>query len=77
MRQLIVRRIDEKIVKKLKERAGLHGVSMEEEARQIISIAVTASPHINDIFKKNFGEKNGIDLPAPHRRKPHEPMDFE
>jgi antitoxin FitA len=40
MRQLIVRRIDEKIVKKLKERAGMHGVSMEEEHRRILRIAL-------------------------------------
>jgi antitoxin FitA len=36
MPQLIVRRIEEKVVKKLKQQAGAHGVSMEEEHRRIL-----------------------------------------
>ena len=36
MRQLIVRQIEEKVVKKLKQQAGEHGVSMEEEHRRIL-----------------------------------------
>lgn len=40
MPQLIVRQIEAKVVKKLKERAGLHGISMEEEHRQILRQAL-------------------------------------
>jgi plasmid stability protein len=40
MPQLIVRRIEEKVVKKLKERAGRHGVSVEEEHRRILRDAL-------------------------------------
>jgi uncharacterized membrane protein YqjE len=40
MAQLIVRKIDDKVVGKLKERAGLHGVSMEEEHRRILQEAL-------------------------------------
>ena len=36
MAQLIVRQIEEKVVKKLKQQAGKHGVSMEEEHRRIL-----------------------------------------
>jgi antitoxin FitA len=36
MPQLIVRNIETKIVRKLKQRAGEHGVSMEEEHRRIL-----------------------------------------
>lgn len=36
MPQLIVRQIEEKVVKKLKQQAGEHGVSMEEEHRRIL-----------------------------------------
>jgi plasmid stability protein len=36
MAQLIVRDIEEKVVRKLKQRAGEHGVSMEEEHRRIL-----------------------------------------
>ena len=36
MAQLIVRRIEDKVVRKLKERAAKYGVSMEEEHRRIL-----------------------------------------
>ena len=36
MPQLIVRQIEAKVVKKLKQQAGEHGVSMEEEHRRIL-----------------------------------------
>jgi plasmid stability protein len=44
MPQLIVRRIEEKVVKKLKELAGTHGVSMEEEHRRILREALLGLP---------------------------------
>jgi plasmid stability protein len=40
MPQLIVRQIEEKVVKKLKEQAGAHGVSMEAEHRRILREAL-------------------------------------
>jgi plasmid stability protein len=36
MPQLIVSQIEEKVVKKLKQQGGAHGVSMEEEHRRIL-----------------------------------------
>jgi len=36
MSQLIVRQIEEKVFKKLKQQAAEHGVSMEEEHRRIL-----------------------------------------
>ena len=40
MPQLIVRQIEEKVVRKLKEQAGAHGVSMEAEHRRILREAL-------------------------------------
>ena len=40
MRQLVVRQIEDKVVRKLKERAGAHEVSMEEEHRRILREAL-------------------------------------
>ena len=40
MPQLIVRQVEDKVVKKLKARAGLHGISMEEEHRRILREAL-------------------------------------
>lgn len=40
MAQLIVRQVEETVVKKLKEQAGRNGVSMEEELRRILRKAL-------------------------------------
>ena len=40
MAQLIVRNLEEKLVRKLKNRAGEHGVSTEEEHRRILREAL-------------------------------------
>jgi antitoxin FitA len=51
MPQLIVRQIEEKVVKKLKERAGQHGVSMEEEHRRILREALLGKAAKRPSFK--------------------------
>ena len=40
MPQLIVRNLEESVVRRLKKRAGEHGISMEEEHRRILREAV-------------------------------------
>ena len=52
MPQLIVRQIELKIVKKLKERAGLEGVSMEEEHRRILRQALLGRGKKRPSFKE-------------------------
>lgn len=44
MAQLVVRNIDEDVKARLKQRAELHGHSMEEEVRQILRAATLAGP---------------------------------
>ncbi len=41
MPQLIVRNLEESVVRQLKRRAGEHGVSMEEEHRRILREVLT------------------------------------
>jgi plasmid stability protein len=52
MPQLVVRRIEEKVVKKLKERAGRQGVSMEEEHRRILRSALLGGQKKKPSFKE-------------------------
>ncbi len=52
MAQLIVRRIEEKVVKKLRERAGRHGVSMEEEHRRILRGSLLGKQRKRSSFKE-------------------------
>jgi plasmid stability protein len=52
MSQLVVRKIEAKLVKKLKERAGQHGVSMEEEHRRILREALLRRSRQKPSFKE-------------------------
>ena len=52
MPQLIVRQIEEKVVQKLKARAGQHGVSMEEEHRRILREALVGPSQKRPSFKE-------------------------
>jgi plasmid stability protein len=44
MPELVVRDVEEDVVRKLKERAREHGVSVEEEHRRILRKALCPSP---------------------------------
>ena len=52
MPQLIVRKVEDKVVRKLKARAGLHGVSMEEEHRRILREALLGKTARRTSFKE-------------------------
>jgi plasmid stability protein len=52
MPQLLVRQVEEKLVRKLKEQAGQHGVSMEEEHRRILREALLGTPKKKPSFKE-------------------------
>jgi plasmid stability protein len=52
MAQLLVRNIEDKIVRKLKEVAGRHGVSMEEEHRRILREALLGQTRKKPSFKE-------------------------
>lgn len=76
MANLSVRKLDDRAYEQLRVRAAQHGVSMEEEARQIICQVVLAPKRITEVFRKHFGVKNGVNLDEVIFHKPHEPMDF-
>lgn len=51
MPQLIVRNIEPKVVRKLKEAAGKHGISMEEEHRRILRRSLLGEANKAQSFK--------------------------
>ncbi len=51
MPQLIVRQIKENVVRKLKQQAGAHGISMEEEHRRILRKALVGPSNKKRSFK--------------------------
>jgi len=73
---LSIRRLDDETYDRLRDRATRKGVSMEEEARQILKRAVSPPERLGDLFLKVFGPLGGADLEIPPR-EPHEPLDLE
>ncbi len=76
MASLSVRRIDDETVALLRIRAARHGVSMEEEVRQILKHAVAAPERLGDLavrlFTPAYGHE-GLTLPE---REISEPVVF-
>ncbi len=73
---LSVRKLDDAVYEKLKHRAAEHGVSMEEEVRQILERAVAVPERLGRLALECFGPEHGVELDLPERR-PHEPLRFE
>jgi plasmid stability protein len=76
MANLTIRRLDDQTYERLKQRAAREGVSMEEEARRILAMAVAQPGRLGDLFVKTFGAARGLDLSLP-ARQPHEPPVLE
>lgn len=76
MASLSIRKLEDETYDRLRDRAVRHGVSMEEEVRQILKRAVAPPERLGDLFVKIFGLDKGADLKLP-RREAHEPMDFD
>jgi antitoxin FitA len=73
---LSIRKLDDETYDRLRIQAIQHGVSMEEEVRQILKRAVAPPERLGDLFLKVFGPARGVDLDLPPR-EPHEPPDLE
>ncbi len=54
MPQLVVREVDEQVVRKLEERADRHGVSIEEEHRRILREALLTPASQKASFKETL-----------------------
>ena len=76
MANISVRKLDEEVLKQLKIQAAHHGVSMEEEARQILTRGVIVREGLGDAAVRLFSDLyNDDELNLPSR-EPHEPMQF-
>ena len=75
MPSISVRKIDENTIKQLRSRASKHGVSMEEEVRQILKRAVATPENLGDLAIGLFSPAYGGDpiiLPERDRDSPPE-----
>lgn len=76
MASLSVRKLDEETVAQLRIRAARHGVSMEEEARQILKRAAAAPESLGDLAVRIFSPAYGGEELVLQRRETSEPMEF-
>lgn len=73
MASITIRKLDDQVKLKLRFRAALHGHSMEEEAREILSSGVEEkqdrSMNLYDAMRARLKAAGirGIDLPEPER----------
>jgi plasmid stability protein len=70
MPQLIVRQIEERVVKKLKRQAGAHGVSMEEEHRRILRESLLGRAGKGRSFKEALLAMPNVGKDADFERGP-------
>jgi plasmid stability protein len=71
MATLTIRQLDEKIKTRLRVRAAHHGRSMEEEAREILRSALTATSPIKgnlaETIHRRFAAFGGLEFESPRR----------
>jgi plasmid stability protein len=71
MATLTIRQLDEKTKTRLRVRAAHHGRSMEEEAREILRLALIAPApakgNLAAAIRLRFAEFGGLELEVPRR----------
>jgi plasmid stability protein len=81
MATLTVRNIDESLKSRLRLRAAVHGRSIEEEARAILSAALAPeapqAKGLGSALNALFQPLGGIDLEIPPREPMREPPSFD
>ena len=81
MANLTIRRIDPRVKERLRQQAAVHGHSMEEEARQILSGALAETPASGDTaldwLREPFARIGGVELTLPKRSPGRAAPDFE
>ena len=75
MANLSIRKLDDEVFSKLRMIASQHGVSMEEEVRQILTKTVLQQVKLGDLALQLFGNEQGIELELL-KHSAHKPMDL-
>src|SRR5437016_14104374 len=81
MATLTIRQLDERTKTRLRVRAARHGRSMEEEAREILRLAVNAPPpeakgNLGEMIRSVFAPLGGVELELPPRERIREAPTF-
>jgi plasmid stability protein len=80
MASITIRRLDESLKTRLRIRAARHGRSMEEEARQVLSAALTEEPkrslNLAEAIRRRIEPLGGVELEIPARDPIRRPPKF-
>ena len=79
MASITIRNLDESIKQRLRIRAAEHGRSMEEEARDILRLAMAQSAPPRDLaaaIRARIAPLGGVDLDLPKRDAMRDPPPF-
>jgi plasmid stability protein len=81
MASITIRRLDNAVKARLRVRAAQHGRSMEEEARQVLSAALSEEPkrplNLAESIRRLVEPFGGVELELPPREPVREPPDFK
>ncbi len=80
MPSITIRNIEDELKTRLRVRAAHRGRSMEDEARDILRIALSSESHTSrnlvESIRRRFTAIGGIELDLPPREPMREPPDF-
>lgn len=72
MASITIRNLDSALKERLRVRAAQHGHSMEQEARDLLRVAlnrkIAARGSLHDKINERFGELGGVELPKLKRQ---------
>jgi len=81
MATIIIRQLDDRTKAQLRVRAAHHGRSMEQEARDILRAALSASSpakeNLAESIRRRFAQFGGVELELPERDAIREPAKFD
>jgi antitoxin FitA len=80
MASITIRNLDEPLKARLRVQAAIHGRSMEDEARDILRVALNREPakpaNLATAIRERFAPLGGVELPIVPREPMREPPDF-
>jgi plasmid stability protein len=77
---ITIRNLDEALKARLRVQAAVHGRSMEDEARDILRVALNREPappaNLAAAIRARFAPLGGVELPEVTREPMRDPPDF-
>lgn len=80
MASITIRRLDDDLKERLRQRAARHGRSMEDEVREVLrtmlATEVSEPDNLAERIRRRFEPLGGVELDLPEREPVPEPPDF-